>query len=204
MNRYQQTIQIYREQWKEFIKILAHVSPKELPIFAKLIKRNGRVLDVGSAGGRDAKRFVKFGLHVVGIDVVDEFLREARRSVPQAKFIKMDVRRLKFPKNYFDAVWANAVLLHFDKRTAGKVVKLFYKVLRPAGKLAVGVKMGKGHSFTTDGNSPSRSRFFSYWSQVELERMLKKSGFKIIRSKISPDMRRRKNVKWVKVWGEKS
>jgi len=43
------------------------------------------------------------------------FLKEARKNVAGTISKKMDLMKLDFPDNNFDAVRANAVLLHFSK-----------------------------------------------------------------------------------------
>lgn len=205
-DKYKKTIELYEKLGKKYIKDIKGLTPKEFPDFIKLLPKGAKVLDVGCAGGRDSKRFVKKGFKVIGIELVDVFLKEARKNVPSAKFIKMDLCKLKFPKDYFDAIWAQAVLLHIKKKDIPKSLKGFYGVLKPGGKLhiKVRVKIGKGIGYKKEKLSGGEKRLFTYFLKDEIENFVKKADFKIILSKIFPDELGRKDIKWITVWAKKS
>ena len=200
---YKRTIRIYKKLGKRYTEAIKDARVKEFPEFVSLLPKGGRVLDVGCAAGRDSKRFVQKGFRVIGIDLVDSFLKDARENVPQAKFIKMDLLNLKFPQNYFDAIWANAVLLHIMKKDVPKALKEFYKILKPRGKLHIRVKRGRGIKYRKEELSSGEKRLFVCFSKDELERFVEEAGFKIIISRIFPDELRRKDVKWISLWAEK-
>jgi ubiquinone/menaquinone biosynthesis C-methylase UbiE len=202
-DKYRQTIAVYKKLGKEYLNNIAGLRVKGIEEFIKLLPRGGNVLDIGCAGGRDAKIFVSRGLNVTGIDLVDAFLKTARRYVPGAKFIKMDLRRLKFPKNSFDAIWANAVLVHIYKQDLLQVLKGFYRVLKPRGKLHIRMKKGRGARAVAEKLSLYEKRIFVYVSKAELERLVKKADFKILQSKLFPDELGRKGVKWIGIHAEK-
>lgn len=202
-DKYEKTIGVYKKLSKKYIRNIKEFTPKEFPGFVKLLLKGSRVLDVGCAGGRDSKKFVRKGFRVIGIDLVDTFLREARKSVPNAKFIKMDLRKLKFPEDYFGAIWANAVLLHIKRRDIPMVLKGFYKVLQPGGKMHIRVKKGQRARYRKDELSKKEKRIFTYFSEEEFKRFIKKSGFRIITSRIFPDELGRKDVQWISFWAEK-
>ena len=194
---------VYALLGKPYLKAINKAVPPQIYDFIKLIPKHGRVLDAGSAGGRDSRIFSRAGLRVVGIDVVDNFLRESRRYAPKARFIKMDIKNLSFPSRYFDAVWANAILLHIKRAEVRRVIKGFGDVLKPNGLLHVGVKRGRGEKVVKEALSAGEGRFFTYFSKSEIEKFIKAAGFKIIRSEAVPDMLGRKKTEWVMVWGQK-
>lgn len=202
-NKYKKTIETYRRLGKEYIKSIEKLTPPEFFDFVKILPKGGKVLEVGCSGGRESKKFAQRGFKVIGIDLVDTFLKEARKDIPKVKFIKMDMRKLKFPANYFDAIWANAVLLHLKKKDVVKTLKGFCRVLKEGGKLHIRVKKGKGTIYERDKLSSGERRLFVYFSKDALERFVKKAGFKIIVSRILPDDAGRKDVKWISLWAEK-
>ena len=202
-DKYEETIEAYKRLGKKYIKDIERLTPPEFFDFVKLLPRGGKVLEVGCSGGRDSKKFVQRGFRVIGIDLVNVFLKEARKNVSNAKFIKMDFGKLKFHQNCFDAIWANAVLLHLKKKDIAKTLRGFYRVLKPNGKLHIRVKKGKGITYEKDVLSSSERRLFVYFLKDELERFVKKAGFKIIISRILPDDAGRKDVKWISLWAEK-
>jgi len=202
-DKYKKTIEVYKTLGKKYIKNIRNLTPVEFNDFIKILPKGGSVLEVGCAGGRDAKKFFQKGFKVVGVDLVDSFLEEARKLVPAAKFIKMDINRLKIKKDSFDAIWANAVLLNLKKKDIPKILKKFYEIIKLDGKLHIRVKKGRGVGYKIDKLSSGQKRLFIYFSQKEIEKLIKGAGFKIIVSRIFSDESGRKDVKWISVWAKK-
>lgn len=195
---------VYTQLGKEYLKKIDKSTPPEFKQFIKFLPRRGKILEIGCAGGRDAIKFIKNGFQYTGIDLVDIFLKEARKRAPQGKFIKMDVSKLKFPKIYFDAIWANAILLHLTKKDILQVLKKMHEVLKYKGKLHLRLKQGKGTADIKEKLSGNKARRFTFFQKREIANLLKRAGFNVIFSKIVPDDLGRKNVKWIIIWGEKS
>lgn len=202
-NDYKNTIKVYNQLGKKYIADTKKVIPVEREDFSRLIIKKGLVLDVGCAGGRDTAFFIKKGFKVVGIDMTDVFLQEAKKYIRAAKFIKMDVRKLKFSKNYFDAIWAHAVLLHIKKIDIPTVLTKFYSILKPGGMVRIRVKRGKGEVVVKEKLSQGKERMFTFFFKKELEKFVKQAGFKIVRSELIEDELKRKDVKWITLWARK-
>lgn len=202
-DKYKETIEVYKKLGKKYIQEVAKVIPYGFNEFVEILSRGSLVLDVGCAGGRDSKRFVQKGFRVRGIDLVEGFLKEARRHVPGARFINMDLLNLEFPENYFDAIYACAVLLHIEKKDIPKALEGFHKILKPNGKLYVAVKEGEGVEYKEDKISGGHKRMFTYFREDELKRFLEKAGFKVTFTRIYSDPLGRKDVKWLVVLAEK-
>ena len=202
-DRYKETIEVYGKLGEKYIQDVAGVTPYGFNEFVETLPKNALVLDVGCAGGRDSKRFIERGFKVVGIDLVDEFLEYAKKDVLEATFYKMNLLKLEFPQNCFDAIWACAVLLHIEKKDIPKALAEFYKVLKPDGRLCLCVKEGKGVEYKVDKLSGGQKRMFTYFSENELKRFLGKAGFKISFMKVFSDQLGRQDVKWLVVFAEK-
>ncbi len=201
--RYRQTINTYKHLGKKYLAELGKASATELPEFIRILPREALVLDVGCAGGKDAKKFLVAGCRVFGIDVVPEFLKEAKEQNRRGKFLVMDVRKLSFPRDYFDAIWADSILLHFPKKDVRKIVTSFYGILKAGGKLHIRVKLGRGVRPVADSLGHFHKRWFYFYSPKEIEKICRQAGFLIIASRIFADEWGRKDVKWVSVWGRK-
>jgi len=199
---YKKTITAYKKIGKSYLKSIKDITPKQFFNFIKLLPKAGRVLDVGCAGGRDSKKFTQKGFEVIGIDLVDEFLDEAKIYAPKARFIKMDLLKMKFPKGYFDGIWASSVLVHIKRKDVPTALKNFYKILRAGGKIFIAVKSGRGSAYITDKLS-NENRLFVYFSKEETKRLLNKIGFKLLLIKLFPDDAGRKEVKWIRIIAEK-
>ncbi len=197
------TKETYESLGRAYLDSIKNVDIEGFFEFIKTLPEGGRVLDVGCAGGRDSKRFAQNGFEVVGIDLADEFLKEAKKNVPEAKFLKMDLRELDFPENYFDAIWAVAVLLHIRKESILETLNGFRKILKSKGKLFITVKRGRGSKYVREKLSGDKQRFFTYFFKYEMEDFVRKSGFRILNSQISSDILGRKDVQWIIVEAEK-
>ncbi len=134
---YQNTIKVYDKLGENYLRKIAKVIPVARIGFLKNLPKGADILDVGCAGGRDAKEFVKRGFAVTGIDLSGIFIKIAKKEVPKARFLKMNVLDLKFSKESFDAIWAQAVLLHLDRKDVPKTMKSFYTILRKGGLLDI-------------------------------------------------------------------
>lgn len=197
------TINAYKKLGKKYIKNIESYLTQELKEFAELLESGDSVLDVGCAGGRDSKYLSDRGFKVTGIDLVDEFLESAVKYAPKAKFINMDMCALSFPDNSFDGIWAAAVLLHLKRQEVSKAIKNFYRVLKPGGILFVGVKKGEGYKTVVDSLSDGVERYFTYFSQEEVNDVLRDSGFKIVSSNICRDEASRGDVEWIRTIAKK-
>ena len=102
-----------------------------------------RVLDVGCGTGLPtAGMLAESGIDVVGIDVSTEMLRLARRNVPAARFVAMDVLELDDTLGRFDAVVAFFSLLMLRRTDIPQVLRRVRSVLRPGGVVAIGMVEG--------------------------------------------------------------
>ncbi len=57
----------------------------------------GRALDAACGTGRHARHLVDLGHEVVGLDLTPEMLARAVASVPEARFVEADLRRIPEP-----------------------------------------------------------------------------------------------------------
>lgn len=201
---YKETISTYNHLGKRYIRRISRAVPRQRARFMKMFPANAKVLDVGSAGGRDSKVFARRGFQVVGIDASDVFVKEAEKYSPRVKFLRKDLRSITFPAYSFDGIWANAVLMHLKRNELARVLKNFYRILKSGGIVHVAVKQGRGSRLVKEILSQDRGRFFTFFTKKEIEALLCKVGFKIIYSAIAKDELKRVNVPWVVVWGQKS
>lgn len=202
---YSKTIQSYDRLGQKYLDDTSSLAPPEKMEFIKLLPPGGRILDIGCAGGRDSKTFAEHGFIVVGIDFSNVFLEKARQDVPSAEFLHMDAKNIAFPDNTFDAVWANAILLHIKKSDIPTTLQKWHRVLQPGGKIHIRVKQGAGSSFVEDDVlAPGYKRLMVFFSEVEMVKFLEQVGFVIISSEIIADEAKRKGVNWIRVWAEKS
>lgn len=147
----------------------------ELGELSKLMPQ-GRVLDIGSGHGRDARLLSAAGYQVSGVDISPALLELAKDGCPQAEFKVGSIYQLPFDDESFDAVWLAAVLLHLPKERAPQGVAEVKRVLRPGGAFFIAVKEGEGEKLLADEFG---ERFFAYYQDDELQRLLSASGLTV-------------------------
>lgn len=150
----------------------------ELEKFSLLLPKNAKVLDVGcGAGIPTAKFFINKGFDMTGIDISETMINLAKKNVPEAKFLKMDINNLEFPEEYFDGIISVYTLFHIPRKNHFKIFQNFYKLLKPGGKLLINTGISESESFT---------RFFGvkmFWSNYSPDKTLelvRDAGFSIL------------------------
>ena len=180
----QQTIASYDRYAKEFAKYYDRQQgwKKETLLFKRLLP-GGNVLDIGCGSGRDTKRLFQSGFTVTAMDPSKKMLEIARKKSPRAAFVKKEALQIDFQKDSFDGFWAANVLLHIPKKRIRLVLKKIWRVIRPNGIGMISVKKGDSekleeYSSTIGKKAP---RLFSYYPAVTFQKLLKKSGFSVIK-----------------------
>jgi SAM-dependent methyltransferase len=113
------------------------------PVFKKYIPKDAKkILDVGSGTGRYGVSFARDipDATVYITDILEESLAFARKLAEEAGvknvvFQKEDAGAFSFPDNFFDVVFADAVLQHLPNRE--NAMKEMTRVLKPDGVLLV-------------------------------------------------------------------
>ena len=101
------------------------------------LKKGSRVLDIPCGTGRHAIRLARKGASVLGVDITPAYLRQARRaarSLPNARFVRGDMRRIPL-RGEFDAainLWTS--FGYFDAPSDDqKTLRGIARALKPGG-----------------------------------------------------------------------
>jgi ubiquinone/menaquinone biosynthesis C-methylase UbiE len=115
-----------------------HVSGPDLEAMLAAAAPQGgeRVLDAGSGAGHTALAFAPLVAEVVGVDLTEAMLIQARRlaarrGLSNASFQRGDVERLPFPDGSFDLVTSRYSAHHYPHPSVA--LREFARVLRPGG-----------------------------------------------------------------------
>lgn len=177
------TISSYDQTVDEYIKNTDHRHPeKEGQKFLDYLDDKKRILDLGCGYGRDSKIFSDKGLEVTGADLSTKMIDRARQKFSSIIFQVMDVRDLKFDDESLDGIWANSVYFHISKTDFIKSLKEAYRVLKKDGVFYLSMKLGEGEVLEKDERYNGVEKFWSFYSQSELEKMLTKDNFEILDS----------------------
>lgn len=174
------TIETYEQTADLYNSLYPYVNKENIDFF--IDKLNGdKILDIGCGSGRDAEYFVSKDLDVIGIDLSDRFIEISKAKVPNAQFIKMDMRNINFPVNSFDGIWSMASLLHIPKLEIKDTIIKFREVLKTNGIVYISVKLGEGEKFVKRDRYKGLEKFFAFYTESEISDLLKDYGFEIIK-----------------------
>lgn len=174
------TTAVYDQIAQSYAHAVQEFAPEtERKRFVSLLANGGSVLDLGCAAGRDSIWFASRGLKPTGVDLSENLLAIARERAPDIDFLRQDIRKLDFPDDSFDGIWACAVLLHLSRSEALSVMKRCHFMLKPDGILTVMVKKGRGEADVAETLSSGVSRHFTYFETDELKTMMHRAGFSV-------------------------
>lgn len=149
--------------------------------FAARLSPGARVLEIGSGGGRDALALEAAAVWVRRTDISPGFVDQLRADGHHAAVVDPLVDDLTDPENRerrYDAVWANACLLHVARADLPVVLGRLAAVTRPDGLLRLSLKEGDGEGWSTHGSIGSR-RMFTYWRLDDLAAVLAGAGWHV-------------------------
>jgi len=143
---------------------------------ARRIGTGARVLEVGSGGGRDALLMESLGLDVRRTDVTPGFVALLHAQGHACDLLDPLVDDLAAPAGPYDAVWANASLLHVARMDLATVLRRLAAVTRAGGLLRATLKEGDGEAWSTHG-AIAFPRHFTYWRAPALAAVVSASGW---------------------------
>lgn len=98
---------------------------------------NAKVLHAGCGSGQVDTDIAKF-IKIVALDSSREALKLYKQNIK--KYYQTtygDIRALPLTDNSFDGIYNLGVLEHFNKNEINKILKEFYRVLKPGGKIII-------------------------------------------------------------------
>jgi 2-polyprenyl-3-methyl-5-hydroxy-6-metoxy-1,4-benzoquinol methylase len=170
--------------------------------FISFLKPGDLVLDVGCGSGLKSKYFVQKGLRVVGIDISEKMIEISKREVPTEIFYALGLEDINKLDYFFDAIFMQAVLLHIPKKEAVAKLREIITKLKPGGYLYIAVKEARDKSIeeeikTENDYGYEYKRFFSYFTQAEIEKYILDLGLNIVFSDLSSSGK----TNWIQVVG---
>jgi ubiquinone/menaquinone biosynthesis C-methylase UbiE len=142
------------------------------------------VLEIGCGSGGYALHLAeKLGCHIVGVDINEPGIRNARELAQartlgsRARFERCDVsKRLPFDDATFDAAFSNDVLCHVPGRL-DSLIEIF-RVLKPSGRMLFSDALVIGGMISAEEIATRSSiGFYCYSPPGENERLLEHAGF---------------------------
>ncbi|SLN74337.1 class I SAM-dependent DNA methyltransferase [Ruegeria meonggei] len=168
----QKTIDAYSSRVAAYLSI--PLPPEQIEsrmAFAEAVGE-GHVLDLGSGPGSDSAFFLREGLTVRALDATPAFVQHARENGVDAHLGTFDdVTEMA----EYDGVYASFSLLHAPRKDFPRHLAAIHQALKPGGVFFLGLKLGTGE------HRDDLDRYYTYFSQTEIEEALAATGFTIDR-----------------------
>lgn len=139
------------------------------------IESSARVLEIGSAFGRDAMYLMSLGYKPHLTDATPGFVEYLRTKGLDAEVLDIINDR---PPGTYDAVFASAVFLHFTNADFDKAVKHVHDSLDKNGKFIFSLKKGQGETWSTE--KMGQERYFHYWERSTVDARLGRYGLSLV------------------------
>lgn len=162
--------------------------------FLPLLPPGGFILDAGCGTGRDSAEFLKRGFRVLAFDASKAMADRAAARIGQP-VLHISFHQVQFAHE-FDAIWANASLLHVPKNGIERVFRDFHDALVLGGILYASFKRGEGEGVR-------EGRFFNDYEEDELAELVASwRQWSILKLWRTEDIgQRRAGVEWVNLLG---
>ncbi len=150
----------------------------DLIVFIDYLRSGATVVDLGSGGGRDARRIAESGHSVIAVDASLTLLRQClvtAGSERRVLGVNADLVNLPFASQSVGGIWACGSLLHLQREEIPAVLSRCFEILEPGSPIGLSMKEGQGSERRRDG------RFFTYISIQELHGWLSCIGFEKIK-----------------------
>jgi len=196
----QQTIQSYEDHVQDYIdgtpQQVSGILKEWLDRTLAMTAKDARILELGSAMGRDAAYVQSQGYTVECTDVTEGFVTLLQEKGFNARKLNAITDDLGGP---YDLVLASAVLLHFTREEVAAVLNKIHQALSDGGIFAFTLKQGEGEEWSSEKlGSP---RFFCYWQADQIADYLQDAGFEKI--DITEGQVGSRNVQWLQIIAKK-
>jgi 2-polyprenyl-3-methyl-5-hydroxy-6-metoxy-1,4-benzoquinol methylase len=157
---------------------------------------DAKILEVGSAYGRDAKIIEEKGYRVEKTDATQGFVSILQQDDPTAHHLNILTDPIE---TGYNLIIANAVLLHFTVEETKSVAHKILQALTENGTFAFTVKVGKGEAW--QDNKGMGRRYFKYWSKEDIVSLLSDVGYTNINAWV--DSSDGTGVSWIMIIAKK-
>jgi SAM-dependent methyltransferase len=177
------TIPYYDEHGQAFFDRSMQANLDQLyNAFTKYLPDDAHILEVGCGSGRDAKAFIERGYRVTATDGSATMAKLAQEYLGQ-EVLHWTFDEIDFD-NEFDAIWANACLLHVPMAEIKSVFERLSKALKTGGVWYAGLKLGEGEIVAPDG------RLFTFFNEATMRELVSQfPSLEILEMKTSEDTR---------------
>jgi SAM-dependent methyltransferase len=143
----------------------------EIGAFVDALGGSGRILEIGSGGGRDASELQRRGLSVRCTDVAQGFVDLLRADGFEADRLDPLTDELadpRHPDGHYDGVWSCACLFHVSREDLVTVLGRLARATRSGGRIHASFKEGDGEVRSTSTTDARRRYTETMWRVPDL------------------------------------
>ncbi|WP_170550877.1 class I SAM-dependent DNA methyltransferase [Ruegeria atlantica] len=166
------TINAYTTRVAEYLQVPLPPEQIEARLAFTEAVGSGHILDLGSGPGSDSAFFMREGLTVRALDATPAFVEHARENGVDAHLGTFDDVT---DVDAYDGIYASFSLLHAPRADFSRHLAAIHRALKPEGIFFLGLKLGTGE------HRDDLDRYYTYFSQTEIEAALEQTGFTIDR-----------------------
>ncbi|MFB6174752.1 MAG: class I SAM-dependent methyltransferase [Candidatus Nanohalobium sp.] len=158
------------------------IREKERKLFNNLFKHlpeNSRILDLGCGTGLPFDRFLADkGLEVLGVDISEKHVVQARENVPGAEFVQGDFFDQDFEDGSFGAIVSFYAIFHIPREEHSRLFEKIRDWVQEEG--AVLITLGPEEMEMHKGEIGGQEMLWSSYSPEKNLQLLREAGFEII------------------------
>ena len=148
--------------------------------FAQLTQKKGIVCDIGCGPGEVATYLTAKGCKVVGIDISEYMINEAKRLNTEIEYLVDDMFNLKTAEEHFAGICSFYSIVNFQYDDIKRILKEYHRVLINNGLLLIAFHIEEKEIHVDDFWGSGKPLDFYYFNENVILGMLKEAGFKII------------------------
>ena len=162
--------------------------------FSSLAK-NASLFEIGSGSGDNSVFLSKEGFDVTASDIAPAFIQEIKKK--HNKTIVFNVLTDSFQKKY-NGILCWRVFVHFTVNDARIVLSKVFNALENGGRFIFNAMNIEGHRSTSEWLDFSgiyhlgEKRYYHYYDELELNDLIKKTGFRIVQTRYEGGSNNRK------------
>lgn len=156
------------------------MKPKDQEIFrrfALMMGDRGPVWDLGCGPGHTAQALHALGIHISGLDLSENMLRQARALHPALHFQKGNILDLEFANDSIAGVVSFYAIVHFTEEQLERAFREVFRVLQPGGVFLFTFHIGDTTLHINTFLGKTIAVDFMLFPTDRILRVLKHSGF---------------------------
>ena len=174
----------------------SQVRRRYLNTLISLLPAGGNFLDLGCGAGTPVTEELAQCGHVIGVDISEQQLIQAKKNVPNAAFLRADMAALEFPLDTFDVVTSFYAVTHVPRNYHANLFHRIHGWLRKGGLFLASLGAGDSPDVIVD-DWLGAPMFFSHFDATVNRKLICDAGFKVIDEELVPEENDDATFLWV-------